>query len=210
MSDTNDKALDAIMRDLKQGQRVRRAHFLPALTLMAIVVAGILVSMKVRPDLLEQPPGQLAVQVGLWVMCLLVLPAVGVGLMFPSRWARVGLAVTAVLLAGAASTGWPFTHAHQGAEAGVDRCMMLVMGTGVMLVLIGFLSGAFVQRRGVSGVFWVAAGLTLVALNVVTWHCPASGLMHILPSHVGGAALLMGVAVVVGILSRRQESDASS
>ncbi len=193
------------MQDLRKEQRVRRAHFLPALLLASVLVIGVLVSMKVRPDLLEQPPAQLLLQGALWIVCLLVLPAVGVGLLFPGRWTRMGLATGAILLAAAASTGWPFTGLQHGAEAGVDRCMMLVMGTGVMLVLIGFLSGAFVQRRGVGGVFWVAAGLTLVALNVVTWHCPASGMMHVLPSHVGGAALLMGVAVVVGVLSRRRK-----
>ena len=211
MSDhSKSNALQAIIKDLEAGQRVRRAHFLPALMLAAIVVIGVLISMKVRPDLLQQPPEQLAIQVGLWILCLLVMPAVGVGLMFPSRWLRVGLATAAILLAAAASTGWPFVdlHHHHHGEAGIDQCLMLVMMTGVMLVLIGFLSGAFVQRRGMSGVFWVAAGLSLVALNVVTWHCPNSGLMHVLPSHMGGAIMLMAVAVVVGILSRRQDRDA--
>ena len=55
-----------------------------------------------------------------------------------------------------------------------------------------------------SSVFWIAAGLTLAALNVVTWHCPESGLMHVLPSHVGGAAMLLGVAMVAGIAIHRR------
>lgn len=207
MKPSSDNAFQAIMQDLRKEQRVRRAHFLPAFLLAAILVIGVLVSTKVRPDLLEQPPAQLVLQGALWIVCLLVLPAVGVGLLFPGRWMRVSLATGAILLAAAASTGWPFASVHHGGEAGVDGCMMVVMGTGVMLVLIGFLSGAFVQRRGVASVFWVAAGLTLVALNVVTWHCPASGLMHVLPGHLGGAALLMGVAVVVGILSRRRRHE---
>lgn len=207
MTPKPDNALKAILQDLEQGQRVRRAHFLPALLLAAIVVVGVLVSMNVRPDLLQQPPGQLAIQIGLWVLCLLVMPAVGVGLMFPGRWVRVGLATGAILLAAAASTGWPFTHVHHG-EVGVDSCLMMVMVTGTLLVLIGFLSGAFVQRRGVAGVFWIAAGLSLVALNVVTWHCPNSGLMHVVPGHLGGAALLMAAAVVVGVLSRRNDRSA--
>lgn len=191
------------MQDLRKQQRVRRAHFLPALLLVAILVIGVLVSLEVRPDLLEQPPAQLALQGALWIVCLLVLPAVGVGLLFPGRWMRVSLATGAILLAAAASTGWPLTDLHHGEAVGIDGCMTIVMGTGIMLVLIGFLSGAFVQRRGVASVFWVAAGLALVALNVVTWHCPASGLLHVLPSHLGGAALLMSVAVAVGVLSRR-------
>ncbi len=204
VSNKPDNALKAILQDLETGQRVRRTHFLPAALLAAVVVIGILVSMNVRPDLLEQPAGQLAVQIGMWILCLLVMPAIGVGLLFPGRWARVGLATGAILLAAAASTGWPFTQIHHS-EAGIDRCLMLVMTTGTVLVLIGFLSGAFVQRRGLSGVFWIAAGLSLVALNVVTWHCPNSGLMHVLPGHMGGAVMLMVAAVVVGLLSRRRD-----
>lgn len=203
MTHSSDNAFQAIMQDLRKQQRVRRAHFLPALLLVAILVIGVLVSLEVRPDLLEQPPAQLALQGALWIVCLLVLPAVGVGLLFPGRWMRVSLATGAILLAAAASTGWPLTDLHHGEAVGIDGCMTIVMGTGIMLVLIGFLSGAFVQRRGVASVFWVAAGLALVALNVVTWHCPASGLLHVLPSHLGGAALLMSVAVAVGVLSRR-------
>lgn len=192
------------MKDLRRERRVRRAHFLPALLLAAVVVIGVLVSVEVRPDLLQQPAGQLVLQAALWVMCLLVLPAVGVGLLFPGRWTRVLLATSAILLAASASTGWPLAGLEHGGESGEDACMMLVLGTGVMLVLIGFLSGAFVERRGMASVFWVAAGLALVALNVVTWHCPASGMWHVLPGHLGGAVLLMAVAVVVGLLSRRK------
>lgn len=203
MSNEHDNARKAILADLKQGQRVRRNHFLPALLLVTVVSAGVLISMKTRPDLLELPPAQLALQASLWIVCLLVMPAIGVGLLFPGRGVRVVLAAGAVLLAAASATGWPFAEVEHGGHGGVDSCLMLVVGTGVMLVLIGTLSGAFIQRRGVSGVFWVASGLALAALNVVTWHCPSSGLMHILPSHVGGAALLLGLAIAVGVLSRR-------
>lgn len=197
--------MQAILADLEHGRRSRRRHFLPALLLVAIVAGGVLVSMKTRPDLLELPPAQLVLQASLWVVCLLLMPAIGVGLLFPSRWARVGLAVGAVVLAAAAATGWPFAEIEHGGDGGMDSCLMLVIGTGTVLVLIGSASGAFIQRRGVSGVFWVASGLALAALNVVTWHCPSSGLMHILPSHVGGAALLLGLAVAVGVLNRRSD-----
>lgn len=205
MSNEPHDAKNAILADLKQGQRVRRNHFLPALLLVAVVAVGALVSMKTRPDLLELPPGQLAVQASLWIVCLLVMPAIGVGLLFPRRWTRVLLAGGAIVLAAASATGWPFAEIDHSGDGGVDGCLVLVVGTGVMLVLIGFLSGAFIQRRGVSGVFWVASGLALAALNVVTWHCPSSGLMHVLPSHVGGAALLLGLAVAIGVLSRRND-----
>jgi hypothetical protein len=197
-------AFDAIVEDLTRTQTARRVHFLPALMLVAITVIGTLVTMSVRPDLLEQPASQLALQAVLWVMCLIVMPAIGVGLVFPGRRTRIVLAALAVATAVAATTGWPMSP-HGGDSGGVDRCMTLVLGTGVLLLGIGFLSGAFIQRRRVTSVFWVAAGLTLAALNLVTWHCPQSGLMHVLPSHLGGAMLLLLVAGAVGILAHRRD-----
>jgi lysylphosphatidylglycerol synthetase-like protein (DUF2156 family) len=196
-------AYAAIVADLECSRRAKRAHFLPALTLAAITVAGTLVTMSVRPDLWQQPPAQLAMQAVLWVLCLVVMPAIGVGLLFPGRRTRVILAIVAVATAIAATTGGPFVP-HAGGHGGMDRCLTIVVGTGVLLLGIGFLSGAFVQRRRMTGVFWVAAGLSLAALNIVTWHCPQSGLMHVLPSHLGGAALLLAVAVIVGIVSHKK------
>ena len=196
-------AYAAIVADLECSKRAKRAHFLPALTLAAITIAGTLVTMSVRPDLWQQPPAQLAMQAVLWVLCLIVMPAIGVGLLFPGRRTRVLLALVAVATAIAATTGWPLVP-HAGGHGGMDRCLTIVVGTGALLLGIGFLSGAFVQRRRMTGVFWVAAGLSLAALNIVTWHCPQSGIMHVLPSHLGGAALLLAVAVIVGFLSHRR------
>ena len=202
-------AYEAILSDLNKTQTSRRKHFLPALSVVAIVVIGFFVVMHTRPDLLEQPIGMLLLQCALWVLCLLVMPAIGVGLLFPSRRARLAIALAAVVCAVAATTGWPFTpHVPHGGEGGFDRCLTVVLGTGVLLLGVGFLSGAFIQRRRMTSVFWVAAGLTLAALNVVTWHCPESGLMHVLPSHVGGAAMLLGIAVIAGIaIHRRGRSE---
>jgi hypothetical protein len=175
--------------------------------LTAIVVVGVLVSTNVRPDLLHQPPMQLALQVMLWGLCLLVMPAIGVGLLFPGPTARTVLAVVAVITAIAAATGWPMSPHAEGGAGGIDRCTTILVGAGALLLAVGFLSGAFVQRRRVTSVFWIAAGLTLAALNLVTWHCPRSGLAHVLPSHLGGAVLLLVVAGVVGVaLHRRQPS----
>ena len=196
-------AYAAIVADLECSKRAKRAHFLPALSLAAITIAGTLVTVSVRPDLWQQPPAQLAMQAVLWVMCLLVMPAIGVGLLFPGRRTRLLLALGAVVTAVAATTGWPFGP-HGGGHGGVDRCLTIVVGTGALLLGIGVLSGAFVQRRRMTSVFWVAAGLTLAALNIVTWHCPQSGIMHVLPSHLGGAGLLLAVAVVVGFFSHRR------
>lgn len=196
-------ALELIQADLRTAQRRRRTHFVPAVVLTGIVVAGSFVVMGARPDLLDQAPAQLALQLALWALCLFAFPAIGVGLWFPGRAVRFALTLSAVVLTLAVTTGWPLAGASLSDHgAGAGSCMTLTLGTGVALLGIGFLSGAFVQRHRVSAVFWVGAGLSLMALNVITWHCPNSGLLHVLPAHLGGAAILLGVAVVVGIFAR--------
>lgn len=175
------------------------------LSLVAIIAP--LIIFGVRPDLLHQPPAQLAVQALLWVLCLVVFPAIGVGLLFVGRAARYALAATAIGLSIVAATGWPFAeaattaHVHAG---GFPRCLPVTLAVGGLLVVIGVLSGAFVQRRRVTAVFWLAAGMALVALNVVTWHCPQSGTLHVVPSHLGGAVMLLALAAVVGVWARRR------
>lgn len=172
----------------------------------AVVIGGSLAIVGARPDLLRQPPSQLAVLVGLWVLCLLVFPAIGVGLLFVSRGVRLALAVAAIAGTLAVTTGWPLQtptldpHVHD--SGGMLGCFSLTLGAGLLLLAIGFVSGAFVQRRAVTSVFWVAAGLSLMALNLVTWHCPSSGLVHVLPHHLGGAIVLLVLAVAVGIAAR--------
>ena len=197
-------AKELICADLDAQRRRKRAHFVPALLLAGVVVVGSIVVFGARPDLLQQPPGQLAMQIVLWAACLFVLPAIGVGLLFPGRTARILLAVGAVAMTVVATTGWPFAerdllaHAH-GTFGG---CVTITLAMGAMLLAIGFLSGAFVQRRGFGSVFWIAAGLSLMALNVVTWQCPQSGLTHVLPGHLGAALVLLLLAVVVGFVAR--------
>lgn len=204
-------ALEAISAELGHEQQERRAHFRPALLLSLVVVVAPLVVFGVRPDLLDLPPERLAVQVLLWVLCLVVFPALGVGIFFVGRRMRYALALAAVALTVVASTGWPFaptpvaSHAHAMAPFG---CVSVTLITGVAMLGIGVISGAFVQRRRVSAVFWVAAGLSLVALNVVTWHCPASGMLHVVPLHLGGAAALLGLAAVVGWFVRQRDTKA--
>lgn len=199
-------ALEAIRAELGRLQQERRAHFRPALLLSVVAVAALLVVLGVRPDLLQLSPARLAVQVVLWVLCLLVFPALGVGILFVGRKTRFALAISAVALTIVASTGWPFTaaepHTHGGASLG---CFSVTLASGIALLGIGVLSGAFVQRRKMAAVFWIAAGLSLVALNVITWHCPASGMLHVLPSHLGGAVVLLGLAALVGWIVRRRE-----
>lgn len=200
-------ALGAIHADLSAQQRRRRAQFVPALVLTGLVAVTALVIVSVRPDLLDQPPGQLALQLVLWGLCLFIFPAIGVGLLFPSRWSRLAIAVAGVAAAAAVTTGFPFREdwsAHLHEADGHGGCLALVFVTGLLVLGIGFLSGAFVQRRRMTAVFWVSAGTALVALNVVTLHCPQSGLMHVLPGHLGGAMILLVIAIGIGILTRRR------
>ncbi len=201
-------AKNAILGDLDALQRSRRRHFSPAL-LLACVLVGTLVILGARPDLLDQPAWQLGLQGLLWFLCLLVLPAIGLGLWFPGRGVRLGLVVGGILATVMATTGWPFVdHGAHAEWGGLDECVGMILGSGAVLVSLGFLSGAFVQRKRVTAVYWVAAGLALAALNVVTWVCPVSGLNHVLPSHLGGAIMLLALAVVVGAAARRNaEAD---
>lgn len=204
-------ALEAISAELGHEQQERRAHFRPALLLSLVVVVAPLVVFGVRPDLLDLPPERLAVQVLLWVLCLVVFPALGVGIFFVGRRVRYALALAAVALTVVAATGWPFAHtpvaSHTHAMAPFG-CVSVTLITGVAMLGIGVISGAFVQRRRASAVFWVAAGLSLVALNVVTWHCPASGMLHVVPMHLGGAAALLALAAIVGWFVRRRDTKA--
>ena len=195
-----------IMSDLEDLQSRRRRHFGLALVL-AIAVVGTAVALGVRPDLLNQPPLQLVAQAVLWLVCLVLFPAIGVGLWFPRRRTRVALAITGVAAMVVATTGWPrVAHGSgtHGSWAGLDPCIATVLASGVLLLALGILSGAFVQRRRATSVYWVAAGLSLAALDLVTWMCPDRGLKHVLPSHLGGASLLMVLALLVGLWVHRQ------
>jgi hypothetical protein len=203
-------ALDLITSDLDQAQKKRRQHYLPALGIAALVVVATMAIMGTRPDLLDQAPAQLALLAGLWVLCLIVFPAIGVGLLFVSRPIRIGLAALAIAGSFAAITGWPLGgHEFAATEAGginplLTPCFGVGFGAGVLVLGVGLLSGAFSQRRRFTAVYWIASGLALMSLNVSTWHCPATGLGHVLPNHLGAAAVLLGLAVVAGIVSRRR------
>ena len=77
---------------------------------------------------------------------------------------------------------------------------------GVLLLGVGFISGAFVQRKRFGAVFWVASGVALVALNIVTWHCPGTGIFHVLPNHMGAAVGLLVLATAAGLVARRVQA----
>jgi hypothetical protein len=82
-----------IVADLRLARRARVRHFVPALVLSLLAVGGFLVLEGLRPDLWRQPIGQLLAQLAVWALCLVALPAVGMGLWFPPRAVRVVLVI---------------------------------------------------------------------------------------------------------------------
>jgi hypothetical protein len=203
----NDETrLDAealIVADLDRRQRAKRWHFVPAVLLGLLGIGGMLVISGVRRDLFEQAPWELVTQISLWLVCLVLLPAIGVGLWFPKRATRIALAFGAVLLTVVSTTGFEF---HAGDGGHLLGCGGFILAFGAGLLAVGVVSGAFIQRRRSSAAYWVAGGVSLTALNTLTWHCPMSGLAHVMPAHVGGAVALMAMASVVGWLAHRRRA----
>lgn len=197
-------AAKLIAADLESQQRRRRRHFLPALGIVVLTVGGAMVLMGLRPDLLEQPWWQLAIQCVLWLLCLGVFPAIGLGLLFPSRGVRIGLAAGAVGLTVLATLGLPSAAMFEpDTHGGLGCSVMIAIYAGVVLVM-GLLSGAFVQRRRTAAVYWIAAGVALTGLTAITWQCPVTGASHVLPSHLGVAVGLMVATSLVGVLAHRR------
>ncbi|MFO7565468.1 MAG: hypothetical protein R6X02_22695 [Enhygromyxa sp.] len=200
------KRIDAaklIMADLESRQRERRRHFIPALVIVVLAVAAAMLLMGLRPDLLQQPWWQLGLQCVLWLLCLVVFPAIGLGLLFPSRGARIALAAGAVALTFLATLGLPSAEMFEDEVHGGGGCAMMISVYGVAVLLMGLLSGAFVQRRKTAAVYWIAAGIALTGLTAITWQCPATGAAHVLPSHLGVAAALMGLTSLIGVFAHR-------
>lgn len=202
---------EALIRgDLRALRRGRARHFLPALGLSLLFIGGFLTLEGLRPDLWLQPAWQIAAQLAVWLLCLVALPAVGVGLWFPGRAMKLALAIGAVIAALAAAFGpalldmFPGTGPlSQGPQ--FDRCVASMLGSGFPLIALAVLSGAFAQRRRAGGGLWVAGGLALMALDAITWHCPSNDLGHNLFSHAGPAGLLLGLAAVAGVIAHRRQ-----
>jgi len=199
-----------IVGDLRALRRGRARHFAPALALTLLFVGGFLVLTGLRPDLWLQPGWQIAAQLAVWLLCLVALPAVGVGLWFPGRATRAALGVTAVVAAliGALGPGLMDMFAGAGPMGQgpqFDRCVASTIGAGLPLLALGVLSGAFAQRRRAGGGLWVSGGLALMALDAITWHCPSDDLGHNLFSHLGAASLLLLVAAGAGLLAHRRQ-----
>lgn len=198
-----------ILGDLAALRRERLRHFAPALVLVLLASGGFLVVTGLRPDLWQQPTWQLALQSAVWLLCLVALPAVGLGLWFPGRGPRVLLAVAAVLAAAGAALGPGLSDMFQGTvpdarRMSLDFCMTAMIGHGFAVFAVAVLSGAYIQRRGRGSALWVAGGIALMALDAVVWHCPSQDLWHNLRSHLGAAALLLALAAVAGALVHRR------
>jgi hypothetical protein len=189
-------AFAAITADLEREQQRKRRHFTPALMIATAIAIAIIGIVGVRVDLFEQPSWQLAIQGVTWVLCLLVFPAIGVGLLFPPRWARVLLAIAGVVAAMLAAIGWP----PQPGDTGSAPCAWVSIGGGAAFLAIGAVSGAFAQRRARSSGFWVAAGLGLTALAAITWICPNPCGAHIGLMHVAPTAGLVVLGAVLGLV----------
>ncbi len=204
-------AAKLIVADLEAQQRRRRRHFLPALGIIVLALVGGMLIVGLRPDLLDQPWWQLALQCVLWLLCLVVFPAIGLGLLFPSRGVRIGLAASAVGLTTLATLGLPSPEMFAPDTHGGLGCGAMVTIYGTVVLLMGLFSGAFVQRRKAAAVYWIAAGIALTGLTAITWHCPVTGASHILPSHLGVAAALMVATSAIGVfVHRRRDSPDSS
>lgn len=196
-------AAKLILADLDVQQSRRRRHFVPALVIALLAIGVPMAVIGLRPDLLAQPAWQLVLQCVLWVVCLIVFPAIGLGLMFPTRGTRVMLAGGAVGLTLLATLGVPVGLGDDEGHSGVV-CSMLIVFYALAVLLMGLLSGAFVQRRSSSAVYWIAAGISLIALSAITWQCPVTGVAHVVPSHLAVAAGLMIATSLVGIAAHRR------
>jgi hypothetical protein len=125
---------------------------------------------------------------------------------FPSRGARIGLAAGAVGLTVLATMGIPSSGMFEPNDPhhGGLGCSLLVAIYAAVVLLMGLLSGAFVQRRKTAAVYWIAAGVALTGLTAITWQCPVTGASHVLPSHLGVAAALMIATSLIGTLAHRR------
>ena len=195
-------AFDAIGADLSAAAQEKRRHFLPALIGAISLILALIALAGIRQDFAGLPLWRQVSLGGSWLVCGLLFPAVGVGLWFPSRSARVVLAAVGLLLPLAAVVGWPLGAEPDHAAA---PCGIALVALGGGLVGVGALSGAFAQRRSVASTAWVAVGLTLAALATTSWICPVDAVSHVAWGHLGPAVGLSLLSLALGRwLHRRQ------
>lgn len=202
-----------IASDLEALRRERAQHFRGALLLLALGSAAALTIVGKRPDLLAQPLAQLGAQTLNWALGLAVLPALGLGLWFPSagtRRALAGLTIVAVGLVAAGPTLWSSSAATGPPTHGLSlaRCVLLAFGTGTLALIVGATSGAFGVQRRPTATLWLATAVASIAIGAVAWHCPRTDTAHTLPSHAGSGLALALVAAGVGRIGRRSAAGA--
>ncbi len=196
MNGSGPDIFEAISADLDREQSTKRRHFTPALLIALGVVALLFGALGIRQDLFDQPLWRIATQGGLWLVCLILFPAIGIGLWFPSRALRIGIATVGGGLALVSALGWPPTSPTGD---GGGPCAMMLLSVGAVFLGLGALSGAFGQRRASSSTFWVASGIALGALASITWMCPNDASDHVLGTHLAPAVGLAVVASLIGM-----------
>jgi hypothetical protein len=199
-----------IAGDLQVQRKERAIHFRVALALAVAIPAALIAVTGLRHDLLGQPTWLIAAQLLVWGLALGALPAIGLGLWFPGRVARVVLgavaATAAVLVAAGPELVGPSELAGPaGRGLHFDYCTRLTLGSGALVLAVCALSGAFAIRRRPEASLWISAAVVLIAVNTTAWHCYLTGLDHTLPSHLGSGVLLLLLAGLLGVyLHRRQ------
>ncbi|MGH1341208.1 MAG: hypothetical protein ACRBN8_06640 [Nannocystales bacterium] len=192
---------DAIGADLSAGTREKRRHFLPAFVGAVLLIFALLAMTGIRQDFDQMPLWRQAALGVSWLVCGVLFPAVGVGLWFPSRSARLALAVAGIALPLSAVVGWPLgTDAPHGAAS----CAIALVALGTGLVGVGALSGAFAQRRAATSTMWVAAGLTLAALATTSWICPVDQGEHLVCGHLLPGLTFAALALALGRFMHRR------
>lgn len=206
-------AIDArrlITGDLAADRRARGHHFRAAAVLAATAPVVALVLTGARPDLLAQPPWLLGLQALVWTLALFALPALGLGLWFPGRAARVVLGLLAaaaaiVVAAGPAPLDMSYEPVHDHGLVYRVGCALLTLGTGALVLAVCAVSGAFAVRRRRTAALWLAAAIALIGVDTTTWHCPITGLDHTLPAHLGAGVLMLLVAGLIGVAVHRRQ-----
>jgi hypothetical protein len=198
-------AQHAIDADLRALTREKRRHFLPAFVAWVAVAAVVFSIAGIRGSLLEQPWWQILAQVGVWTLCLGVLPAVGLGVIFPTARTKALLICAALVLTIAGSFDW---SVNPGGPWLVGPCFALQTVVGVALLAIGGWSGAFLQRARPAAGFWIASGVAMAALNTSTWHCADTTFGHVVPNHIGGGVAMLLCAAILGHFLHRRAFDA--
>jgi hypothetical protein len=195
------KAMRAIVDDLSTLRRERRAHFAVGAVLAGVLLGGLVTTMA-RPDLLAQPWPALGAQIGLWVLGLVALPAIGVGLWFPRRHTTLGLTVATFGLAVVATFGWG--AASLGAAVVEPRCLAGAGMAGAIGLVLALASGAFVQCRRRTSKLWLAVSIGGLSLASIMWICADPGPMHVLVSHAGSAFAVSLLAMALGTRARNE------